>query len=94
MNSPESGIPTTSYHDGPLLQLLVDAGDLPGEDEAELRAALPRVLGRYDFERQIPLLTRFGVWGEVASEEALEISGQEELLPQNPLHPRFLEDLK
>ena len=94
MNSPESGIPTTSYHDGPLLQLLVDARDLPGEDEAELRAALPRVLGRYDFERQIPLLTRFGFGGEVASEEALEISGQEELLPQNPLHPRFLEDLK
>ena len=27
-------------------------------------------------------------------QEALEIAGQEELLPQNPLHPRFLEDLK
>ena len=80
------------HHDGPLLQLLVDARYLLGEDEAELRAALPRVLGRYDFERQIPL--GFRVRAEVASEEALEISGQEELLAQNPLHPRFLEDLK
>ena len=57
----------------------MNARHLFGEDEAELGAALPRVLRRYDFEGEIP--ARSGVGREVLFEE--ELLGVNSIQSQN-----------
>ena len=59
----------------------MNARHLFGEDEAELGAALPRVLRRYDFEGEIPAGS--GVGREVLFEE--ELLGVNSIQSQNSL---------
>merc|ERR1711971_766292 len=54
------------------------------EDKAELTAALLRILGSDDLQLS----------SQLAVEQVLEISGEQPLFCQDPLHPRLLEDLK